>query len=716
MENDQRLTLTVSADGSGDCATISEALGRLEGTDPSVPATVLVRPGEYRERVEVRRPNLTIEGETAESVRVVMGLGAFRDAGDGRALGTFRTYTLLVDADDVCLRSLTIENDAGDGREVGQGIALYADGDRLVVDACRILGRQDTLFTGPLPPKEAKPGGFIGPKQFAPRRNVRQYYRRCLIAGDVDFVFGGATAYFEGCELRSLDRGEGVNGYVTAASTPEGLGHGYVFHGCSFTSEGCADETVYLGRPWRDWAKVALLDCWVGPHVRRDGWFDWDKPHAREASDFAAGTLFGPGAERAVWPGWTHRLADGEATSMSREAVLAGGDGWDPEGGAGDAVMTGALSGTGRTMRCERYLTSEPAMERRFEATARLAAFSGGTAEEWLAWRGRTRERLRDLLGVSLLAPCDLSPRSVERVALAGGIVREKVEIQVEEGVWMPVYLLFPARPAHVRDGRMSAFVCPHGHQGAGKESIAGVMGVPSVDDAIRKFNYDYGLRLARMGYLAVCPDSRGWGERREAAGQGDDVTSFTRGTCAQVAHMSEPLGIALAGLLAWDLMRLVDYLELRGDVRMDDLGCMGFSGGGLQAMWLLALDDRVRKGFVSGYLYGALESHLALNNNCACNYVPGLWRLLDVGDVASLAAPRPLVVQSCERDHLNGRGGLGNVEGQLDVVRGAYELLGAGDALLHEVSPGEHHLCVTNLAEEVEWLEASLEERGEAR
>lgn len=172
--------------------------------------------------MEVRRPNLTLEGETAESVRIVGGLGAFMENDAGEKLGTFRTYTMLVDADDVTLRNLAIENDAGDGRRVGQGVALYVDGDRLVVDACRILGHQDTLFCGPLPPREVVPGGFAGPKQFAPRIVGRQYYRRCLIAGDVDFVFGGARAYFEGCELRSLDRGEEVNGYVTAASTPEG--------------------------------------------------------------------------------------------------------------------------------------------------------------------------------------------------------------------------------------------------------------------------------------------------------------------------------------------------------------------------------------------------------------------------------------------------------------------------------------------------------------
>ena len=100
-------------------------------------------------------------------------------------------------------------------------------------------------------------------------------------------------------------------------------------------------------------------------------------------------------------------------------------------------------------------------------------------------------------------------------------------------------------------------------------------------------------------------------------------------------------------------------------------------------------LAPRVRKALVSGYLYGVDDSLLHLNGNCSCNYTPGLWRLLEMGDIASLVAPRPLLVQSCEKDHLNGARGLANVDEQLDIVRDAYALLGKDENLLHEVCPG---------------------------
>ena len=710
---DKERLFEVSLVREGAYRSISAALEAVERCvpDETVPVRVLVAPGEYRERVEIRRSHVTIEGETADSVRIVGDLGAKMPSGDGSGLdgmlGTFRTYTMLVDADDVTLANLTIENDAGNGREVGQAIALYADGDRLVVDACRILGHQDTLFAGPLPPREVKPGGFIGPKQFAPRRVGRQYYRRCLIAGDVDFIFGGACAYFEGCEIRSLNRDMDVNGYVTAASTPEGEPYGFVFHGCSFTAdEGTAPGSVYLGRPWREWAQTVLIDCWLGAHISPEGWWDWNKPAARDTALYGGGALFGPAGDTSAWASWAHRLGDRDAERYARGHVLAGADDWDPEGGDGDAVETADLSANGRTVHIETYYEDEPALRARLKREGRKAAFAGKTPADFEAWKVATRARLYDVLGLSLMDRASIEVRELGRVQIAGGIVRTYALLQVERDVWMPFYLLEPSCPKLDERGLKRCYICPHGHQGAGAASIAGVTGVPAVDDAVRKFNYDYGLRLARMGYMAVCPDARGWGYRRDWKGQGDDETSYLRGTCLNQARMAEPLGLSVAGLNAWDNMRLIDYLEARGDIAMDDLGCFGFSGGGYMTLYLAALDPRVRKAFVSGYLYGVDDSLLHLNGNCSCNYTPGLWRLLDMGDVASLIAPRPLLVQSCEEDHLNGARGLTNVDEQLDIVRDAYELLGCGEGLRHEVCPGGHHLGVTHLAEDIEWLD----------
>lgn len=316
-----------AADGVRTFSTIGAALEALEGV--SGEAAIVVSEGVYCEKLTVKKSQLTLTGEG----RVVITYGDY--AGklmeNGETYGTFRTYTFFVDADDFTARNIIFENSAG---PVGQALALYADGDRLVFENCAFLGWQDTIFTGPLPPKEMVGGGFRGPKEFAERINGRHYYKNCYISGHVDFIFGSATAYFENCEIVSRK-----GGYVTAASTPQGQEYGYVFEGCRLvresTPEGetaCGDESVYLGRPWRDYAKTVFLRCRMDSHIRSEGWHDWKKPHAWETIYYAEYLSTGDGAA----PGgegrapFSRQLTAEEAEHYTREKVLGGTDGWNP--------------------------------------------------------------------------------------------------------------------------------------------------------------------------------------------------------------------------------------------------------------------------------------------------------------------------------------------------------------------------------------------------
>ena len=277
-------------------------------------------------------------------VIVTWGLGAKEILEDGKKRGTFRTYTFFVDADDVTLKGLTIENHAGPGTQVGQAIALYADGDRLVVDSCRLLGWQDTLFTAPLPPVEIEKDGFIGPKQSAPRRENRQYYKDCYIEGEVDFIFGGATAYFETCTFFSKYVDREVKGYVTAPSTPEGLPFGYVMESCRFRSN-CPDGSVYLGRPWREWGRAVLLRCVIGPHIKAEGWDDWGKELAHTTSFFAEYACTGPGAAAFGAGTGSGAAALGAGTGSGAAASGAGTGSGAAASGAGTAHGLGAGAG-----------------------------------------------------------------------------------------------------------------------------------------------------------------------------------------------------------------------------------------------------------------------------------------------------------------------------------------------------------------------------------
>ena len=290
------------------------------------PAVLRLAPGVYREKVVINRPNTTLEGAGADCTRIVWGDAAYTLLADGRKRGTFRTATLRTDAPGITLRGLTIENDAAPREAAGQAIALYADGDGLLCEDCRLLGAQDTLFTAPLPPREIEKDGFIGPKQHAPRIPQHHIYRRCLISGDVDFIFGGAAAWFDRCTIQSIDgrsdRSMPYVGYATAASTPEGQRFGYVFSHCRFVGEGVPEGSVYLGRPWREYAKTVLIDCELGAHIAPTGFHDWNKPAAHDTTFYAECGSFGPGAsgERCAF---SHALSRGEADALTPSFFLA---------------------------------------------------------------------------------------------------------------------------------------------------------------------------------------------------------------------------------------------------------------------------------------------------------------------------------------------------------------------------------------------------------
>lgn len=340
-----------------------------------------------------------------------------------------------------------------------------------------------------------------------------------------------------------------------------------------------------------------------------------------------------------------------------------------------------------RIIEIKKYYTCEEHLKKKFEL-GRKSKFTGHTEAEYEMWKKSTRTILKELLGLENMEPCDLQAETIERITLTDGIVREKVVIQVEPGVYMPFFILIPSK---LKEEEMQCVLALPGHMGAGKYSVAGCYEIPVVEDQIKVFQYDYGLELAKLGYVTFCPDIRGFGERRESALQSEEESSFINGTCFHLAHMAEPLGQTVIGMNVWDMLCLLDYIDSRSEWRSDSVGCVGFSGGGMLTLWLSALDDRIQKVLISGYFYGYKDSLLELNGNCSCNYVPRLWEQVDMGDIASLIAPRKIMIQSCRQDHLNGKRGLKNVEEQLEILESAYQVFHKEEFIRHDIREGGH-------------------------
>jgi pectinesterase len=292
----------VAADGSGDFTSVQDAVNASpQVADPAKPWIITVKPGIYRERVYVQREKrfLRLVGEDAEKTVVTFDLYAAMKGPDDKPIGTFRTPTVQVDADDFTAEKITFENSAGNK---GQALAIRIDGDRVQFRNCRFLGWQDTVLAN----------------------RGRHYFEECYIAGACDFIFGAATAYFQNCRIHCL-----AGNYITAASTPREQPYGFVFSHCKVTAENTGFKT-YLGRPWRAHASVVFLDTELPAQIHAGGWDNWRDPAREKTARFAEFNSTGPGANPAGRVKWSKPLSDKEAGAITPESVLRGNDGWSP--------------------------------------------------------------------------------------------------------------------------------------------------------------------------------------------------------------------------------------------------------------------------------------------------------------------------------------------------------------------------------------------------
>ena len=290
-------TIVVSRDGTGNFRTLQEAIESARAfMDYTV--TIYVRNGVYKEKVIVPSwvENIDIIGEDRDKTIIT-----YDDHANINKMGTFRTYTVKVEGSDITFKNLTIENNAA---QLGQAVALHTEGDRLKFINCRILGNQDTIYTG--------------------AKFTRLYFKDCYIDGTTDFIFGPSTALFEDCIIRSKR-----NSYVTAASTPKEAKYGYVFKHCKLTAEPGVDK-VYLGRPWRPYAYTLFIECELGKHIVPAGWHNWGKQSNEETARYMEYKNTGEGANVSERVAWSKQLTKKEAEAVTVDAIFSTQSNWNP--------------------------------------------------------------------------------------------------------------------------------------------------------------------------------------------------------------------------------------------------------------------------------------------------------------------------------------------------------------------------------------------------
>ena len=259
------LRLTVKKDGSGSYSTISEAINAIPY---NTKARIIVGEGIYEEQLFSDKANLELVAEEGKSVVVKQSLSARTILSDGRKRGTFRSYTAFFSGKMLTIEGITFINEAGNAEEAGQAIALYLDVTSSKLKNVKLVSSQDTLFLAPLPKQEREIRGFYGPRCFTRRTKNKVIVEDSYIEGSVDFIFGGATAEFNNCQIVSNG-----SGYVTAPSTDKDS-PGFTFHHCSFFVKDKAAK-VYLMRPWRKYAFVTFLDCNFAKEIVFPGFTPW---------------------------------------------------------------------------------------------------------------------------------------------------------------------------------------------------------------------------------------------------------------------------------------------------------------------------------------------------------------------------------------------------------------------------------------------------------
>ncbi len=335
-----------------------------------------------------------------------------------------------------------------------------------------------------------------------------------------------------------------------------------------------------------------------------------------------------------------------------------------------------------------------------YRGQSRISAIASNRPEELALWKERMKDKLNEILGMEQLKEIGSSYRGVHRKVdeleriKEEGYVRIKYRMETLPHVFMPFYMLIPDTVSKQQEHRLMIALPAHG---ANKDTVAGVI---SNDEAKEKLERapkeSYGREFVKRGYLVLCPDPPGYGERIEGASMEDkafapDMKISTLGSsCRNLAQIAEALGLSFQGLVLWDMMCLVDFAAEHTYVDPNRIGCAGFSGGGLYSLWLAAMDERIKLTVISGYLHGyydsILETHL-----CPCNYLPKLWQYADVCDIASLIAPRYLFIENGIHDKLDGPRGIADPTEQAERIGKIYALMGNNECMEYRPFEGGH-------------------------
>ena len=293
--------------------------------------------------------------------------------------------------------------------------------------------------------------------------------------------------------------------------------------------------------------------------------------------------------------------------------------------------------------------------------------------EDFSAWQEKARARLNQRLGLPL--------ESTE--------ANFRIEWTHEEPDFTEIRFIFSSEPdvdviGHLLlpksapGGKLPLIICLQGHS-KGIHISLGRPIYPGDEANISGGDRDFARQIVARGQAALALEQRGFGERG----------GTEKGpACYQPAVQAILLGKTLIGQRCWDISRAIDVVSHEfPQLDMDRIAIMGNSGGGTASIYAAALDERIRAVMPSCAFCGYLPS-IGAQYHCLCNYVPGIMNDFDMGDLAGLIAPRPLVVVNGKDDTIFP---LDSAKEQADIARRYYAAAGASDHFEHIIGPEGH-------------------------
>ncbi|KAF2771728.1 carbohydrate esterase family 8 protein, partial [Teratosphaeria nubilosa] len=248
---------------AGNYATIQDAVDALD-TSSTTTQSIFIEPGTYKEHVVISAMDgpLIIYGYTqntssyADNVVTITGALSLAEVDSDDKTGTLRVET----ANGFIMYNVDAKNTYGHAPSNGQALALSANRGNQGYYGCGFYGYQDTVLAD----------------------TGKQVYGKCYFEGVTDFIFGEeAKAWFDQCDIRVL---AAKHGYITASGRSSDTDSYYVFHNSTVAAAAGNNVTrgaFYLGRPWRNYARVAFQFTSMTNVINSAGWHIWQASSPR---------------------------------------------------------------------------------------------------------------------------------------------------------------------------------------------------------------------------------------------------------------------------------------------------------------------------------------------------------------------------------------------------------------------------------------------------